>query len=51
MAEKEGVIRFGLYSIWNSRNGGLYSFLFVVDWAIIDLGGMQETKVTEGVYT
>ena len=39
MAEKEGVIRFGLYIIWSVRNGGLYSVLRAIGWSNIDLGG------------
>ena len=44
-------IRFGMYKIWNSRNGGLESDPRGLSQANMDLGVFQETKVTKGIYT
>ena len=44
------LIRFGTYNIWNRRNGGLESALRGMYQANMDLGILQETKVTDGVY-
>ena len=44
-------IRFGTYNIRNGRNGGLESALQGMAQANIDLGILQETKCTDGIYT
>ena len=44
-------IRFGTYSIRNGRKGGLESALRGMSQANMDLGILQETKITNGVYT
>ena len=44
-------IKFGTYNIRNGRNGGLESALRGMEQANMDLGIMQETKITDGVYT
>ena len=44
-------ICFGMYKIWNSRNGGLESAPCGMYQANMDLGVFQETKVTKGIYT
>ena len=45
------MIRFGSYNIRNGRNGDLESALHGMARPNIDLGILQETKVTGGVYT
>ena len=44
-------IRFGTYNICNGRNGGLEAALGGVSRANMDLGILQETKLTDGIYT
>ena len=44
-------IRFGTYNIRNGRKGGLESALRGMSQANMDLGILQETKLTDGVYT
>ena len=44
-------IRFGTYNICNGRNGGLEAALRGMSQANMDLGILQETKLTNGVYT
>ena len=44
-------IRFGTYNIHNGRRGGLESALRGMSQANMDLGILQETKITNGVYT
>ena len=44
-------IKFGTCNIRNGRNGGLEAALRGMDQAIMDMGVMQETKITDGVYT
>ena len=44
-------IRFGTYNIRNGRNGGLEAALRGVSQANMDLGILQETKLTDGIYT
>ena len=44
-------IRFGTYKICNGRNGGLEAALRGISQANMDLGILQETKPTEGIYT
>ena len=44
-------IKFGTYNIRNGRNGGLEAALRVMAQANMDLGVLQETKCTDGVYT
>ena len=44
-------IRFGTYNISNGRNGGLDSALRGVFQDNMGLGVLQETKVTNGIYT
>ena len=44
-------IRFGTYNIRNGRNGGLEAALRGMSQANMDLGILQETKVTDGIYT
>ena len=43
--------KFGTYNIRNGRNGGLEAALRGRDQANMDLGVMQETKITDSVYT
>ena len=43
-------IRFGTYTIWNGRNGGLESVLRGVSQANMDMGIFKENKATDGVY-
>ena len=45
------MIRFGFYNIRNGRNSGLEFAMCRMDEININLGVLQETKVTEGVYT
>ena len=44
-------IRFGTYNIRNGRNGGLEAALWGMSQANMDLGILQETKLTGGIYT
>ena len=44
-------IRFGTYNIRNGRNGGLEAALRGMSQANMDLGILQETKLTDGVYS
>ena len=44
-------IRFGTYNICNGRNGGLEESLRGVTQANMDLGILQETKLTDRIYT
>ena len=44
-------IRFGTYNIHNSRKGGLEAALQGMSQANMDLGILQETKLTDGIYT
>ena len=44
-------IRFGTYNISNGRNGGLEVALRGGSQAKMDLGILQETKLTDGIYT
>ena len=44
-------IRFGTYKIRNGRNGGLETALRGMSQANMDLGILQETKITDGIYT
>ena len=44
-------IRFGTYNICNRRNGGLEAALWGISLANMDLGILQETKLTDGIYT
>ena len=44
-------IRFGTYNIRNGHNGGLKAALWGVSQAKMDLGILQETKLTDGIYT
>ena len=44
-------IKFGTYNIRNDRNEGLETALRGMDQANLDMGIMQETKITDSVYT
>ena len=44
-------IRFGTYNICNGRNGRLEAELRGISQANMDLGILQETKLTYGIYT
>ena len=44
-------IRFSTYNICNGRNGGLELALRGMSQANMDLGILQEKKVTDGIYT
>ena len=44
-------IRFGTYNICNGRKGGLEAALRGMSQANMDLGILQETKLTDGIYT
>ena len=44
-------IRFGTYNISNRRNIGLEAALRGVSQSNMDLGILQETKLTERIYT
>ena len=44
-------IKLGTYNIRNGRNGGLEAALRGVEQANLDMGILQETKITNGVYT
>ena len=48
---EEVPIRFGTYNIRNGRNGGLESALQGMSQANMDMGILQETKCTYGIYT
>ena len=43
-------IRFGTYNIRNGRKGGLEAALRGMFQAKLDLGILQETKLTDGIY-
>ena len=45
------LIRFGTYNICNGRNGGLEAALRGMSQANMDLGILQETKLTDVIYT
>ena len=45
------LIRFGTYNIRKGRKGGLEAALWGVSQANMDLGILQETKQTDGMYT
>ena len=49
--EEEVPIKFGTYNIRNGRNGGLETALRGMEQANLDMGILQETKITNGVYT
>ena len=44
-------IKFGTYNIRNCSTGGLEAALRGMDQTNMDLGVLQETKITDGVYT
>ena len=44
-------IKFGTYNIRNGRNGGLEAALRGMDQANLDMGILQEIKITNSVYT
>ena len=44
-------IRFSTYNIRNGQKGGLEAALRGMSQANMDLGILQETKITDGVYT
>ena len=44
-------IKFGTYNIWNGRTGGLEAALRGMEQANLDMGILQEKKITDGVYT
>ena len=44
-------IRFGTYNIRNGRNDGLEAAMRGISQANMDLGILQETKLTDGIYT
>ena len=44
-------IRFGTYNIFNGRKGGLEAALRGMSQANMDMGILQETKLTDGIYT
>ena len=48
--KEEVTIRFGVYNIRNGRNKGLESALRGMSQANMDLGILQETKCTDGIY-
>ena len=45
------LIRFGTYNIRNDRKGGLEAAPRGMSQANMDLGILQETKLTDGIYT
>ena len=45
------LIRFYTYNIRNGRKGGLEAALRGMYQANMDLGILQETKLTDGIYT
>ena len=49
--EKEDIVRLRTYIIQNIRNGGLESALHGMSHANVDLGILQDTKITYGVYS
>ena len=49
--EEEVPIKFVTYNIRNGRNGGLEASLRGMEQANLDMGILQETKITDGVYT
>ena len=44
-------IKFGTYNLRNGRSGGLEAELRTMEQGNIDIGFLQETKLTDGVYT
>ena len=44
------LIRFGAYNIWSGRNRGQESALRGIFQANMDLGVLQETKLTKRIY-
>ena len=48
--KKEDIVRFRTYIIQNVRNGGLESALHGMSHANVDLGILQDTTITYGVY-
>ena len=44
-------IGFGTYNIRNGRNGGLEAALQGISQANMDLGIIQKTKLTDGIFT
>ena len=44
-------IKFGTYNIRNGRSGGLKAALRAMEQGNMDIGFLQETKLTDGVYT
>ena len=49
--EEEVPIKFGTYNIRNGRKGGLEAALRGMEQANLDMGILQETNITDGVYT
>ena len=49
--EEEVPIKFGTYNIRNGQNGGLEAALRGMEQANLYMGILQETKLTDGVYT
>ena len=49
--ETEKVVIFGTYNIRSGRNGGLESALHGLVQGQVDCGMLQETKITDIVYT
>ena len=49
--EEEVPIKSGTYNIRNGPNGGLEAALRGMEQANLDMGILQETKITNGVYT
>ena len=45
------LIRFGTYNICNGRNGGLKAALRGMSQANMDLGILQETELTDDIFT
>ena len=48
--EEEVPIKFGTYNIRNGQNRGLEAALRGMEQANLDMGILQETKITDGVY-
>ena len=44
-------IKFGTYNIRNGRGGGLEAALRAMEQGNMDIGFLQETKLTDGIYT
>ena len=44
------LIQFGSYNIRNGQNGGIESALRGVSKANLDLGVLQETNITDGIF-